>query len=93
MLIRCVLQLPAMIGMRFAMDNCQPMKSSNLKSTFDLVMESEHEDKNRSVLEIVIYALFILSAAFSIWQAAIQPIAVPTRVGAATVEACQFTHA
>jgi hypothetical protein len=93
MLIRYVLHLLAMVGMRFAMGNCKPMKSSNLKSTFDLVMKSEHEDKNRSVLETVIYALFILSAAFSIWQAAIQTVAVPTRVGVATLEACHFTHA
>ena len=82
-----------MVGMHFAIGNCKPMKSSNLKSTFDLVMESEHQDKNRSVLETLIYALFILSAAFSIWQAAIQTVAVPARVGAATVEACQLAHA
>jgi hypothetical protein len=67
------------------------MKTSNLKSTYDLVVASEYEDKNRSVLETVIYALFILSAVFSIWQFAIQPVVVPTRVAAA--ETCQFTHA
>jgi len=47
------------------------MKTSNLKSTYELVIESEYEDKNRSVLETVIYVLFILSAVFSIWQVAI----------------------
>ena len=65
------------------------MKTSNLKSTYELVMESEYEDKNRSVLETVIYALFILSAVFSIWQFAIQPVVVPTSVAAATTETCQ----
>jgi len=65
------------------------MKTSNLKSTYDLVMASESEDKNRSVLETVIYALFILSAVFSIWQFAIQPVVVPTSVAAATTETCQ----
>jgi len=69
------------------------MKTSNLKSTYELVVESEHEDKNRTVLETVIYALFILSAVFSIWQFAIQPVVVPTSVVAATIETCQVTHA
>ena len=65
------------------------MKTSNLKSTYELVVESEYEDRNRSVLETVIYALFILSAVFSIWQFAIQPVVVPTSVAAATTETCQ----
>jgi len=65
------------------------MKTSNLKSTYELVMESEYEDKNRSVLETVIYALFILSAVFSIWQFAIQPVVLPTSIAAATIESCQ----
>ncbi len=65
------------------------MKTSNLKSTYELVMESEYEDKNRSVLETVIYALFILSAVFSIWQFAIQPVVLPTSIAAATIESSQ----
>jgi hypothetical protein len=69
------------------------MKTSNLKSTYELVIESEYEDKNRSVLETVIYVLFILSAVFSIWQVAIQPVVVPTSVAAAPAGTCQFTHA
>ena len=65
------------------------MKTSNLKSTYELVVESEYEDRNRSVLETVIYALFILSAVFSIWQFAIQPVVLPTSIAAATIESCQ----
>ena len=65
------------------------MKTSNMKSTYELVMESEYEDKNRSVLETVIYALFILSAVFSILQFAIQPVVVPTSVAGAPIETCQ----
>ena len=61
-----------------------------MRSTYELVMESEYEDKNRSVLETVIYALFILSAVFSIWQFAIQPVVVPTSVAAAKIETCQI---
>jgi hypothetical protein len=45
-------------------------------NTYDLIVESE--DKNRSLLETVIYALFILSAIVSIWQFVAQPIVVPS---------------
>jgi hypothetical protein len=68
------------------------MKTSNLKSTYEMIVESESEDKNRSVLETLIYALFILSAVFSIWQFAIQPIVVPTSVAAATVNAADVAR-
>ena len=46
-------------------------------NTYDLIVESE--DKNRTVLETVIYALFILSAIVSIWQFVVQPVVVPRR--------------
>lgn len=49
------------------------------KSTYDLVVQSE--DKNGTVLEILIYTLFILSAIVSIFQFAIQPVITPERVG------------
>ena len=45
-------------------------------NTYDLIMQSE--DKNRAVLETVIYALFILSGIVSIWQFVVQPIVVPS---------------
>ena len=45
-------------------------------NTYDLIVESE--DKNRTVLETVIYALFTLSAIVSIWQFVVQPIVVPS---------------
>jgi hypothetical protein len=45
-------------------------------NTYDLIVESE--DKTRSLLETVIYALFILSAIVSIWQFVVQPIVVPS---------------
>ena len=45
-------------------------------NTYDLIVASE--DKNRAVLETVIYALFILSAIVSIWQFVVQPIVVPS---------------
>jgi hypothetical protein len=54
----------------------QPM-NAHKSTTYDLIMQSEFEDKNRTLLETVIYALFTLSAIVSIWQFVVQPIAVP----------------
>jgi hypothetical protein len=45
-------------------------------NTYDLIVQSE--DKNRTVLETVIYVLFILSAVVSILQFVVQPIVVPS---------------
>jgi hypothetical protein len=42
------------------------------ESTYALLMRSENE--NRSLLEIVAYAIVILSAVAAIWQFAHQPI-------------------
>ena len=53
--------------------------NTHKSTTYDLIIESESEDKNRSLLETVIYALFILSAIVSIWQFMFQPIVVPSR--------------
>lgn len=47
-------------------------------TTYDLILESESEDKNRTLLETVIYALFILSAIVSIFQFVVQPVVVPS---------------
>jgi hypothetical protein len=49
-------------------------------NTYDLIVESE--DKNRTVLETVIYVLFILSAVVSIFQFVVQPIVVPSQTAA-----------
>jgi hypothetical protein len=45
------------------------------ESTYALLVRSE--EKSRSVLEVVLYAFFIFSAVFSIWQFAQQPVMVP----------------
>jgi len=47
-------------------------------NTYDLIVESESEEKNRTTLETVIYLLFILSAVVSILQFVVQPIVVPS---------------
>jgi len=61
----------------------------NFESTYALLMRSEEKSRNR--LETLVYAIFILSAVFSIWQAAHQPIGLPiksinTSAAVATVE-------
>ena len=48
---------------------------SSTNSTYSLIVRSE--EKSRSILEIVLFAFFILSAVVSIWQFAREPVAVP----------------
>jgi hypothetical protein len=50
-------------------------------NTYDLILESESEDKSRNVIETLIYTIFILSAVVSIFQVAAQPVIVPNHVG------------
>jgi hypothetical protein len=49
-------------------------------NTYDLIVAAELEDKRRSVIEILIYALFIVSAIVSIVSAAAQPVITPSRL-------------
>ena len=51
------------------------MNNHHEESTYALLMRSE--EKSRTVLETVCYGFFILSAVFSIWQFALQPVRVP----------------
>jgi hypothetical protein len=52
-------------------------------ATYAVLLRSEQEE--RSAIEAVVYLLFIVSAVFSIWQVARQPITLP--VDAATQRA------
>ncbi len=47
------------------------------ESTYALLMRSE--EKERSILEIAVYAIIILCAVFSVWQFAGQSVAFPFR--------------
>jgi hypothetical protein len=47
----------------------------NNTSTYALLVRSE--EKNRTLLETVVYAILILSAVVSIWQFAHQSVAFP----------------
>ncbi len=56
------------------------MKNTNpnltpANATYAVLVRSEQEE--RSVAESAVYLLFILSAVFSIWQVARQPITLP----------------
>jgi hypothetical protein len=43
--------------------------------TYALLVRSE--EKSRGIMEVACFAVFILSAAFSIWQFAQQPVNIP----------------
>ena len=58
------------------MHKSQPPMKTHTANTYDLIVASE--DKNRTVLETVIYVLFILSAVLSILQFVVQPVVVPS---------------
>ena len=50
--------------------------NNEFESTYALLVRSE--EKSRSLLETLVYGLLILSAVFSIWQFAHQPVVLPT---------------
>ena len=47
---------------------------------YNLIVQSE--EKNRTVLETLSFAVLILSAVASIWHAAVQPIVMPADIAA-----------
>jgi hypothetical protein len=62
--------------------------NTHISNTYDLIVESEAEDKGRTVIETLIYAIFILSAVVSIVRVAAQPVVIPSHVASERV-ACQ----
>ena len=59
------------------------------KSLYTMLAHSEHEE--RSAYEGAVYMLFILSAVFSIWQVAHQPVVTPTALGMPNAQFVQST--
>lgn len=51
------------------------LSAEGFESTYALLVRSE--EKERSMFEGVAYLVFILSAVFSIWQVAHQPVELP----------------
>ena len=62
--------------------------NTHISNTYDLIVESEAEDKGRTVIETLIYAIFILSAVVSIARVAAEPVVIPSHV-ASEQTACQ----
>ena len=58
------------------------LSAEGFESTYALLVRSE--EKERSIFEGAVYLVFILSAIFSIWQVAHQPIVVPTSIAVQT---------
>ncbi|MEY2542368.1 MAG: hypothetical protein QOI22_1970 [Verrucomicrobiota bacterium] len=59
------------------------------ESTYALLVRSE--EKSRNAFEMIAFTLFILSAVFSIWQVAHQPVLLPAGaiIGSATAQTVQ----
>jgi hypothetical protein len=55
---------------------------THVANTYDLIVAAELEDKGRSAIETLIYALFIVIAVVSIISAAAQSAVMPSRVAA-----------
>jgi hypothetical protein len=55
---------------------------THVANTYDLIVAAELEDKGRSAIETLIYALFIVIAVVSIISAAAQSAVMPGRVAA-----------
>ncbi|MEY2562196.1 MAG: hypothetical protein QOH88_389 [Verrucomicrobiota bacterium] len=55
------------------------LTAEGFESTYALLVRSE--DKERNLFEGVAYLIFILSAIFTIWQVAQQPVSFTDRAG------------
>jgi hypothetical protein len=53
---------------------------THVANTYDLIVAAESEDKGRSMIETLIYALFIMIAIVSILSAATHSLSIPSRV-------------
>jgi hypothetical protein len=60
--------------------------NDEFESTYALLVRSE--EKGRGVLEILVYAVFILGVVFSIWQFAQTPV----KISAPRLEPCVACH-
>ncbi len=63
------------------------IKSPEHETTYALLMRSE--DKEQSVSENVVYMVLILSAMFSVWFAANQPVRLPVSAVSHSVSIAQ----
>jgi hypothetical protein len=67
------------------------LSAEGFESTYALLVRSE--EKERNVFEGAVYLAIILSAVFSIWHVARQPISVPTSLHTTSItQAADTTH-
>jgi hypothetical protein len=66
------------------------LSAEGFESTYALLVRSE--EKERGIFEGAVYLVFILSAVFSIWQVAHQPIVVPTSIAVQTASVAQSAN-
>jgi hypothetical protein len=65
------------------------LSAEGFESTYALLVRSE--EKERSMFEGVAYLVFILSAVFSIWNVAQQPVVLPASAVIHTTSVAQST--
>ena len=65
----------------------QVIMKTHRANTYDLIVAAELEDKGRSLIETLIYALVIVSAVASIISTAAQSVTMPSRVAARECQA------
>jgi len=53
------------------------LSAEGFESTYALLVRSRSEEKERGIFEGAAYLVFILSALFSIWNVAQQPVELP----------------
>jgi len=76
-------------GMHRVLVSTKPnIMNNQFESTYALLLRSE--EKGRGVLEILIYAVFILGVGLSIWQFAQTPLKIPAS-GLEPCVACDAT--
>ena len=63
--------------------------AEGFESTYALLVRSE--EKERSIFEGAVYFAVILSALFSVWQAATQPVQVPTTLHTTSISQSAHT--
>lgn len=66
------------------------LSAEGFESTYALLVRSE--EKERGIFEGAVYLVFILSAVFSIWQVARQPVVVPTTIAVQTASIAQTAN-
>jgi hypothetical protein len=66
------------------------LSAEGFESTYALLVRSE--EKERNLFEGAVYLVLILSAVFSIWHAAHQPVTVRSSLSTSITQSADTTH-